>query len=122
MAVPPVQETELFKLFQEYDIYLFPSLYEPFSLTLIHALQAGIPTVASDVGGNPEIVFHEQTGLLFRQADAKHLAAQVVKFVHNKNLRVTVSSRAQDHASQFTFNRMINQIESYLLYSSENNQ
>lgn len=120
--VSPVQETELFKLFQEYDIYLFPSLYEPFSLTLIHALQAGIPTVASDVGGNPEIVFHEQTGLLFRQADAKHLAAQVVKFVHNKNLRVTVSARAQDHASQFTFNRMINQIETYLLYSSENNQ
>lgn len=120
--IPPVLESELFGLFQNYDIYLFPSLYEPFSLTLIHALRAGIPTIASDVGGNPEIVFHEQTGLLFRQADAKHLAAQVVKFAHNKNLRVTVSSRARDHANQFTFNRMINQIQDYLLYSLENNQ
>lgn len=120
--IPPVLESELFGLFQNYDIYLFPSLYEPFSLTLIHALRAGIPTIASDVGGNPEIVFHEQTGLLFRQADAKHLAAQVVKFAHNKNLRVTVSSRARDHANQFTFNRMISQIQDYLLYSLENNQ
>lgn len=120
--IPPVEESKLFGLFQDYDIYLFPSLYEPFSLTLIHALRAGIPTIASDVGGNPEIVFHEQTGLLFRPADARHLAAQVVKFVHNKNLRVTVSSGARDHANQFTFNRMINQIEDYLLYSLESNQ
>ncbi len=47
---PPVAEDELLSLFNEHDIFVFPSLYEPFSLTLIHALASGIPTVASDAG------------------------------------------------------------------------
>ena len=55
--LPPIPESDLFGLFQDNDIFLFPSLYEPFSLTLIHAMASGIPTVASDVGGNKEIVF-----------------------------------------------------------------
>lgn len=53
---PSVPEDQLPALFNSHDIYLFPSLYEPFSLTLIHALFNGIPTVASDIGGNLEIV------------------------------------------------------------------
>jgi glycosyltransferase involved in cell wall biosynthesis len=62
---PPVPEPALFDLFQAHDIYVFPSLYEPFSLTLIHGLASGIPTVASRAGGNVEIVHDRETGLLF---------------------------------------------------------
>ncbi|MBC7962538.1 MAG: glycosyltransferase family 4 protein [Steroidobacteraceae bacterium] len=111
---PPVPEADLFQLFQEHDIYLFPSLYEPFSLTLIHALQAGIPTVASDVGGNPEIVLHRQTGMLFRKADPAQLATQVINLAHNSALRTSIAAQAREHASDFTFARMIGQIEVHL--------
>jgi glycosyltransferase involved in cell wall biosynthesis len=113
--LPPVPEADLLQLFQEHDIYIFPSLYEPFSLTLIHALQAGIPSVVSDVGGNPEIVRHGQTGMLFRKADPAQLATQVIKLTHDGALRSTIADHARDHAGDFTFARMIGQLEVYLL-------
>lgn len=112
---PPVPEADLFRLFQEHDIYLFPSLYEPFSLTLIHALQAGIPTVASTVGGNPEIVLHRQTGMLFAKADVTGLAEQVVKLAHDSKLRAAIAEQAYLHAGACTFARMINAVEAHLL-------
>ena len=76
---PAVPEESLFALFQDHDVYLFPSLYEPFSLTLIHALAAGIPTVASRIGGNIEIVHERETGLLFAKSDAADLARAVAE-------------------------------------------
>ncbi len=71
---PAVAEHRLPELFNDYDLYLFPSLYEPFSLTLIHALALGIPTIASRVGGNTEIVRDGESGLLFAKGDAAGLA------------------------------------------------
>ncbi|MCF8143852.1 MAG: glycosyltransferase family 4 protein [Deltaproteobacteria bacterium] len=113
--VPPVHEALLPQLFQQSDIYLFPSLYEPFSLTLIHALRSGIPTVASKAGGTPEIVRHGRTGMLFDPADAGDLARQVICLVKNPVLRERVSQQARDCASQFTFEKMVDHVEAHLL-------
>jgi len=112
--VKPVVEEDLFNLFQNYDIYLFPSLYEPFSLTLIHALAAGIPTIASNVGGNPEIVHHMQTGMLFPKGNAQKLAEAVIRLVLNVNLRQSISEKARKMASHYTFGKMLGEVEKYL--------
>jgi glycogen(starch) synthase len=110
----PVAESELFKLFQSYDIYLFPSLYEPFSLTLIHALNAGIPTVASNAGGNPEIVHHMQTGMLFPKSHSQELAKAVVKLALDDSLRQAVSENAQNVTYRYTFGHMLGEVEHLL--------
>ncbi len=111
---PAVPETDLFQLFQTHDLYLFPSLYEPFSLTLIHALQAGIPTVASTVGGNPEIITNGITGMLFGKGLASQLAAQTIRLAQDHPLRTRVATQARQYASTFTFSRMIGQVETHL--------
>lgn len=112
--IKPVAEDKLFDLFQQYDIYLFPSLYEPFSLTLIHALHAGIPTIASDAGGNPEIVHHAQTGLLFQKGNDRKLAQAVVRLAKDHILRQRISENARHIAQEYTFDRMLTEIEQYL--------
>lgn len=109
-----VPEDELFHLFQSHDIYLFPSLYEPFSLTLIHALAAGIPTIASNVGGNSEIIQHLQTGLLFPSANIQALAQSVIKLSASGSLRQSISERARFTAQQYTFEKMLNEVEQLL--------
>jgi glycosyltransferase involved in cell wall biosynthesis len=111
---PPVSELELFKLFQMHDLYLFPSLYEPFSLTLIHALHSGIPTISSNAGGNKEIVHHGETGLLFRAGNALELSNAVVKLIRNPGVRGAISHSARKVARDYTFERMVKQIEGYL--------
>lgn len=45
-------------------VFVCPSVYEPFGIVNLEAMACGIPVVASAVGGIPEIVLHEQTGLL----------------------------------------------------------
>ncbi len=107
----PVPESELQALWDEHDIYLFPSTYEPFALTLILALAGGIPTVASRAGGNGEIIHHEGTGLLFDTGNADDLADQVARLFKDGDLSASISERGQRHARKFSFARMIDQID-----------
>jgi glycosyltransferase involved in cell wall biosynthesis len=111
----PVLEGELFDLFQRFDIYLFPSLYEPFSLTLIHALAAGIPTIASKAGGNGEIVSHGRTGLLVNKGDSVDLARAIVRLRDRPGLRRKLSLESRRISRHFTFDRMAEGMERYLL-------
>ena len=111
---PPVPEAELPALFDAYDIYIFPSLYEPFSLTLIHALALGIPTVASRAGGNPEIVRDGQTGLLFDKGDPASLAAAVRRLAADGTLRARLAQAGRQAAGGFTFERMVGEMAAFL--------
>lgn len=110
----PVAEDALFALFAEHDIYLFPSLYEPFSLTLIHALAAGIPTVASDVGGNPEIVRDRETGLLFRKSDPAALAQAIGTLAGDPQLRARIALDGRRTAAGYTFENMVAAMQAFL--------
>jgi glycosyltransferase involved in cell wall biosynthesis len=110
---PTVAESELFDLFEAHDVYLFPSLYEPFSLTLIHALACGIPTIASDAGGNVEIVQDGVSGLVTRKGDAAALARGIEKLALDPILRSRLSEGGRRSASRFTFETMIASTERF---------
>jgi len=112
---PPVPEPALFDLFQAHDIYLFPSLYEPFSLTLIHGLACGIPTIASRAGGNVEIVRDRETGMLFEKGSPQDLAQAVRLLVSDPALRAQVAATGQARARTFTVDRMASEMEEFLL-------
>jgi glycosyltransferase involved in cell wall biosynthesis len=116
---PVVAEAALPALFDAHDIYLFPSLYEPFSLTLIHALACGIPTIASDVGGNPEIVRDGESGLLFRKGDAVGLAGAITRLAQDPALRARLARQGREVGRHFTFERMTNDMEDFLLKGGE---
>jgi glycogen synthase len=111
---PSVAEDQLATLFNSYDIYIFPSLYEPFSLTLIHALALGIPTVASRVGGNPEIVRDGDSGLLFARGDAADLAFVISRLAKDGPLRARLAEGGRQSASHFTFERMVREMADFL--------
>lgn len=109
--LPPVASADLSALFDDHDIYLFPSLYEPFSLTLILGLHAGIPTIASDAGGNVEIVADGQTGLLFPRADAAALAECVRRLVEDPATRLRIAEGGTARAGQHVFSNMVTAID-----------
>lgn len=111
---PPVAEDALFNLFQEHDIYVFPSLYEPFSLTLIHALACGIPTAASRAGGNGEIVRDGESGVLFDKGNPASLAQAVLRLARDPALRGRVSLGGRAAAAGFTFGAMVEGMERFL--------
>ncbi len=60
------------------DLYALPSLCEGISNSLLEAMAAGVPVVASDTGGNPEVTSDGKSGLLFPVGDAEELARKLL--------------------------------------------
>jgi glycosyltransferase involved in cell wall biosynthesis len=69
------------------DIFVLPSLSEALSNALMEAMACGCLVVASNVGGNPELVRNGETGLLFEPGDAASLTAALQTFVESEPLR-----------------------------------
>jgi glycosyltransferase involved in cell wall biosynthesis len=101
------------------DIFVLPSLSESFSNALMEAMACGCAVVASGVGGNPELVSHEQTGLLFRPGDPDDLAECLRLLIDDEALRKRLAEAAvrliQEHYSLETAARRMGEIYSALL-------
>jgi glycosyltransferase involved in cell wall biosynthesis len=69
------------------DIFVLPSLTEALSNSLMEAMACGCCVVASNVGGNPELVRNGENGLLFEPRDAAGLSKVLRTLVENESLR-----------------------------------
>ena len=69
------------------DIFVLPSRTEALSNSLMEAMACGCAVIASRVGGNPELVAHNATGLLFESDDMYGLTACLEALVDNPDLR-----------------------------------
>ena len=68
----------------------------------------GIPTIASDFGGNRECVAHEVSGLLFKSEDAEGLAAAIEKVLSDANLQKLLKKGARKrYETMFTLSHML---------------
>lgn len=90
------------------DVALLTSVSEGVPLTILEAMAARRPVVATNVGGVPEVVLHEQTGLLAPAGDDTCLAAQLWRLAHDERLRSRLGNAGRERLdSQFTRERMI---------------
>jgi glycosyltransferase involved in cell wall biosynthesis len=83
------------RLLQGFDIYVQPSRREGLPLAVSEAFVARLPVIASTVGGMPEVVLHEQTGLQVPPEDPVALAAAISRLAHDRDLaaRLAYSGR-----------------------------
>ncbi|MFD0737906.1 glycosyltransferase [Lysobacter koreensis] len=75
------------RLMQAADFLVLPSFHEGMPNVVMEAMSVGCPVIASQVGGTPELVEHDATGLLFRSDDSDALAAQLRRLVAEPALR-----------------------------------
>jgi glycosyltransferase involved in cell wall biosynthesis len=90
--------TDVARLLHAADLFLLTSISEGIPLTLIEAMAAGLPVVATQVGGVPEVVQDGATGLLAPARDADSLAGKIKCLAGNPELRRQMSQRARDRA------------------------
>lgn len=84
------------------DLFLYPSRHEGLGSTLIDALVAGLPVVATAVGGIPEIIRDGENGVLVRPDEPEALESAVAAFVEDVGLRARVAAANRLRAQQFS--------------------
>jgi glycosyltransferase involved in cell wall biosynthesis len=69
------------------DIAVVPSHVEPLSLATLEAMSYALPVIGCAVGGIPEIIMHDQTGLLIPPQNPEQLAAALTRLLNDEPLR-----------------------------------
>lgn len=94
------------------DFLVLPSREEGLSNVLLEAMEAGCAVLASDVGGNPEIVSDQRTGLLFRSGDAAQLAERMQSLVADPALRQRLADAARaETRARFGLDELVRRTE-----------
>ena len=98
------------RLLKAIDVYVCSSVKEGLSYTLIEAMQAGRPIVATAVGGNPELIENNITGLISAAQNAQALAEKIKTLLDNKTLADKLGQSAKAKAmAEFGLEKMVEQ-------------
>lgn len=93
------------------DLFVLASLHEGLPISLMEAMALGIPAVVTNVGGNAEIIDHDEQGLLVRPADPGALADNVVSLLLDDSRRARLGRAARARAASFSIARSVRRIE-----------
>ena len=89
------------------DIFVLASENEGNPLALMEAMAAGLPVVATAVGGVPELVENQNNGLLVKLGDREGMSAAMLELLTNAAMRKAMAGRAAENAARhFTASRM----------------
>jgi glycosyltransferase involved in cell wall biosynthesis len=100
-----VSAERLYSLYNEADVYVQPSLYEPCGIAILEAMSMGKPVVATDVGGIPELITNGVEGLLVEPGNSLQLARAITNVFSDSSYRKIFGSNARKKVErEFTWN------------------
>ena len=102
---------EVVPLLKAADVLLLPSETESFGLVALEAMASGVPVVASDVGGLPEVVEHGVTGFLAPVGDIDAMAGYCLQLLEDCSSARRYATAARARASLFDYAKIIPQYE-----------
>ncbi|MBT0585674.1 glycosyltransferase family 4 protein [Alteromonas oceanisediminis] len=79
-------ESDRVNIYSQFDVLIVTSETEGLSLAILEAMAAKMPVIASEVGGNPELVSSGNNGYLYPYADAEKLAEQIKRLINDPAL------------------------------------
>jgi glycosyltransferase involved in cell wall biosynthesis len=94
------QRSDVPQIMREIDISVQPSLSESFSNSLLESMANGLPVVATNVGGNPEIVTDGENGLMVPAADAAALSRAIAQLLESPDLAHRLGQAAREKVAR----------------------
>ena len=98
-------------LLHTFDLFVLPSLNEGMGRTLVEAMAASLPIVATKVCGIPEVLGEGEAGLLVEAGSASALAQGIEKLLLDPELRVQLGKAAQERSRRYSVEAMLQKIE-----------
>jgi glycosyltransferase involved in cell wall biosynthesis len=98
-------------LMPAFDVYCLASRFEGMPVSLLEAMALGLPSVATAVGGVPEVATHGEDALVVPPDDPPALAAAVVALLRDPERRRTMGERARATADGYSIEAMVRRTE-----------
>lgn len=103
------------RILTESDIYISPSKNEAISFSIMEALACGVPVVATEVGGVPEVINKGKCGIMVNYGDEKEFAKAIFQLYNNKSEYEEMKKNSRQLIEEnFSLNNMIE--KTYSLY------
>ena len=104
------------EILKTFDVFVLPSLNEGMSNTILEAMATGIPVIASNVGGNPELVIDGRTGFLFPTNDVESLVQKIKTYILHPELKQKHGYNAHKRVEEkFSLDQMVRRYEELYL-------
>jgi glycosyltransferase involved in cell wall biosynthesis len=103
--------TDMVKLLPNWHCFVLPSLSEGFGLAALEAMAAGLPVIASSVGGLPEFITHRYNGLHVAPNDMDALGSAMKELRTHPELCEALGTAARTKAADFSPQRQVEGIE-----------
>lgn len=104
------------ELLRAFDVYICSSVKEGLSYTIIEAMQAGLPIIATKVGGNTELISNGITGKTIESHDSEALAEEIRDLLNEPEFGRVLGENAKDKAlKEFGLQRMVRLTEKVYL-------
>jgi glycosyltransferase involved in cell wall biosynthesis len=112
----PLYGTDKLAAYVDADVYVLPSRYEIFGISLLEACACGVPVVVSRVGGLRDLVIDGVTGILFEPCDVKQLGYAIATLLNDKRAR-EMGLRAKRYVKEnFSIEKVVDRLE--ILYDT----
>lgn len=105
-----VSRAELYKLLSDSDIFILNSGYEGLSHQIIEAMSLGLPIIASNIGGNPEVVQSGRNGILTAYNDKKQLENAILQLIKDPVGRQKMGMESLDIVRKFDREHMLSEV------------
>lgn len=110
----PGKRSDIASLMAQADLLLLPSELEAFGLVALEAMACGVPAVATNVGGIPEVITHGHDGFLCEVGDTDAMAARVVELLSSTNLYRQFAEQGRMTAvTRFSSDTIVPQYEAF---------
>ncbi|MCK5548529.1 MAG: glycosyltransferase [Thermoplasmata archaeon] len=91
-----VPHEDIPRYLDEMDVFVMPSLSEGFGVSALEAQAMGVPVVATNVGGIPEVVEDGVSGILVEPRSHREIAEAVVKLLNDEKLRIRMGEKGRE--------------------------
>ena len=99
----PPSDPRLKAILHEADIFILPSLHEPFGIVILEAWSAGIPVIASNAGGLKDFIESGRTGLLFDPGHPEELVRAYETLTGDPELRRRLADAAREEVRNYSW-------------------